>query len=119
MKGMNAKTGRWIDGVAHLGQSIGKCLTTALRTRIARRQFGSQLVDLIDAPNNPATRVRLYAAVATVLMKYEPRLRITRVTLTVDQANPGAPVLDIEGTSTISNDAVSVSVPLTTGGTKP
>lgn len=112
MRGMDATTGLAIDGMAHLNQSIGKCLTTPLFTRVCRRLFGSELADLVDAPTNPATCVRLYAAVATCLMKYEPRLRLTRVLLILDPAAPGSVVIDVQGTTTISPDAVSVRVKL-------
>lgn len=112
MRGMNANTGRAIDGVDHLGQSIGKCLTTPLFSRVCRRLFGSELQDLVDAPTNPATCVRLYAAVATCLMKYEPRLRVTRVLLIVDPLVPGSSEIEVQGITTISPDAVSLRVKL-------
>jgi phage baseplate assembly protein W len=112
MRGMDAATGRAIDGLAHLSQSIEKCLTTPMFSRVFRRPFGSELLDLVDAPTNPATCVKLYAAVATVLMKYEPRLRLARVSLVMDPDAPGTVVIDVQGTTTISPDAVSVRVNL-------
>ncbi|MFM0181760.1 GPW/gp25 family protein [Paraburkholderia aspalathi] len=118
MKGMNASTGRATAGLAHLYQSIDKILTTPIGTRIARRDFGSELPDLVDAPNNGTTRVRLYAAAATALMRWEPRLTLTRVQLSTDASETfaGVQVLDIEGTTTVSGDLVSTSVRLTNGG---
>lgn len=113
MRGMNHKTGRAIDGLAHLYQSIAKILTTPLGSRIGRRHFGSELFDLVDAPNNPATRVRLYAAVATALMRFEPRVKVTRVGLSLDPGQPGAQVIDIEGVTNISRELVSTSVSIT------
>lgn len=116
MRGMDARTGRAIDGLAHLNQSIDKCITTPLRSRVGRRLFGAELIDLVDAPANQATAVKLYAAVATVLMKYEPRLRLSRVGLVLDPANPGSVVIEVEGTTNISPDAVSVRVKLNSPG---
>ena len=118
MKGMNAKTGRATTGLDHLYQSIDKILTTPIGTRIARRDFGSELPELVDAPNNATTRVRLYAATATALMRWEPRLKLSRVQLATDTTDTGAgvQVLDIEGVTTISGEAVSTRVPLTNGG---
>jgi phage baseplate assembly protein W len=117
MIGMNATTGRATSGLDHLYQSIEKILTTPLGTRLARRDFGSELPELVDAPNNPTTRVRLYAAVATALMQWEPRLKLTRVSLAMDASTMygGAQVIDIEGTTTLSTDLVSTSVQLTNG----
>ena len=118
MKGMNATTGRATIGLDHLFQSIAKILTTPVGTRIARRDFGSELPELVDAPNNGATRVRLYAAAATALMRWEPRLKLSRVQLSTDVSETGAgvQVLDIEGTTTESGDQVSTRVQLTNGG---
>ncbi|HDR9048586.1 TPA: GPW/gp25 family protein [Burkholderia vietnamiensis] len=119
MKGMNATTGRTISGLDHLYQSIGKIVSTPLASCVKRRTFGSQLTDLIDAPANGAIRTRLYAAVATALMRWEPRLTLTRVLLTQDDANAaaGAQYLDIEGWTTETSAAVSTRVQLTNGGT--
>lgn len=116
MIGMNAQTGRAISGLAHIYQSIGQILTTALASRVERREFGSELPDLIDAPYNTATRVRLYAATATALMRFEPRIKVTRVRLADTDGAPHAPVLDIEGVTKDTGDTISTSVQLTPGG---
>jgi len=114
MKGMNHTTGRAVDGVPHLCQSIARILTTPRGSRIARREFGADLQELVDAPMNPTTRVLLFAAIATALMRWEPRLKLTRVRLLVDPTKPGSAVIEIEGTTTISREAVSTTVPLNT-----
>lgn len=78
---MDRTTGRALDGLAHLRQSIADILFTPVGTRLARRSYGSLLPELIDHPNNAATRVLLYSAVAGALMRWEPRLRLSRVQL--------------------------------------
>lgn len=117
MRGMNASTGRTIIGLDHLMQSIGKIVATPLASCIQRRTFGSELPDLIDAPSNGAVRTRLYAAVATALMRWEPRLILNRVMLTSDDnlASAGTLYLDIEGWTTEAGDAVSMRVPVANG----
>ncbi|HDR9024821.1 TPA: GPW/gp25 family protein [Burkholderia vietnamiensis] len=112
MIGMNASTGRATAGLPHLYQSIAQILTTPLGTRIARRDFGSELPYLVDAPNNGEARVRLYAATATALMQWEPRLRLTRVQLSADDLMEGKTVIDIEGYTTETGSVVSTSVTL-------
>lgn len=118
MIGMNASTGRATAGTAHLSQSITKILTTPIGTRIKRRDFGSELPDLVDAPNNGATRVRLFAAIATALMQWEPRLHLSRVQLSTEMTDTGAgvQVVDIEGATTETGDPFSTRVQLTNGG---
>lgn len=116
MKGMNATTGRAIVDLDHLYQSIGKILSTPLASCIQRRAFGSDLFSQVDAPNNGAGRTRLYAAVATALMRWEPRLTLTSVQLTTDDATTdGRQYVDIEGYTTESGDAVRATVPLNLG----
>ena len=41
----------------------------------------SLLPELIDQPDNGTTRVRMCAATAGALMRWEPRLRVSRITL--------------------------------------
>lgn len=117
MPGMHRLTGKALDGLDHLCQSIADILTTPLGARVMRRDYGSQLPDLIDHPDNGATRVRLYAAAAGALMKWEPRLRLSRVQL-FSGARPGQVILDIEGIYTALGERRSVlglRVPLQMG----
>ncbi|MFP6562379.1 GPW/gp25 family protein [Paraburkholderia sp. B3] len=117
MKGLNVTTGRAISGLDHLYQSIGQILSTPLASRVKRRTFGSDIPDLIDAPNNGATRTRVYAAIATALMRWEPRLTLTRVQLATDtdDAGQGVQVVDIEGATTETGETVKASVPIANG----
>lgn len=113
MRGVDRTTGKAIEGAAHLAQSIGDILTTPIGSRVMRRDYGSLLPLLIDQPANPATRVRLYAAIAGALMRWEPRIRLTRVSINAG-TGAGAFVVTLEGTRTDTAAAVagSISVPL-------
>jgi phage baseplate assembly protein W len=117
MKGLNALTGRATAGLAHLYQSVNKIITTPVGSCIARRDFGSELMGLVDAPSNAVTRVRLYAAIATALMRWEPRLHLSRVQLSTDSTDAGAGLqfVDIEGSTTETGDPVSTRVRLNLG----
>lgn len=83
-RGMAAKTGRALTDLAHVRQSIQKILTTPLGARVMRRDFGSRLPALVDAPLNPANRLRVIAATAEAVIRWEPRIRVSRITLTQD-----------------------------------
>ena len=96
MIGINRITGQALEGIDHLRQSIVDILTTPLGSRVMRRDYGSLLPSLIDQPDNAATRLRVYAATAAALMRWEPRLRLTRITL-LSGLRPGQVVLDLEG----------------------
>lgn len=96
MIGINRFTGLALEGIEHLRQSITDILTTPLGSRVMRRDYGSLLPSLIDQPDNASTRVRIYAAAAAALMRWEPRLRLTRVAM-LSGLRPGQVVLDLEG----------------------
>lgn len=96
MSGMNRSTGATLSGLDHLQQSIADILTTPLGSRLARREYGSLLPELLDHPDSGSTRVRLYSAVAGALMRWEPRLRLSRVQI-VSGAQPGQTVVELQG----------------------
>lgn len=77
--GMDCNTGRALDGIDHLRQSVRDILTTPLGTRVMRRDYGSALPDLVDSNLTGLTLVQIYAATADALRRWEPRLRVTRV----------------------------------------
>lgn len=108
---MDRYTGRRLEGVAHLRQSVADILTTPLGTRLERRSYGSLLPALLDQPDNAATRLRCYAAIASALMNWEPRLRVTRVGL-VPGERPGQAVVALEGEYLPQGRAVSISAAL-------
>lgn len=81
MIGMHAITGKRIDGLEHLVQSVLDILTTPIGTLPMRRDYGSLLPALIDHPFNAENRVRLYGATAQALHRWEPRLRMRRVSI--------------------------------------
>ena len=95
--GMSRFTGRAIDSrrTEHLEQSIGDILTTPERSRVMLRPYGARLPDLVDQPDNPRTRLAIYAATAMALLRWEPRVRLPRVTL--ERPRPGALYLRILG----------------------
>ena len=97
MPGMNVSTGTACSDLAHLRQSIADILTTPLGTRLERRTYGSLLPDLIDHPDHDSTRVRLFAAVAGALMRWEPRLALRQLNLSRDPQAPGQATLTIDG----------------------
>jgi uncharacterized protein len=76
---MDRYTGKAINDLDHLHQSVEDILTTRLGTRVMRRDYGSRLPDYIDYPMNRDTVALIYAAVVEALDIWEPRLLIDRV----------------------------------------
>lgn len=76
---MDRTTGKPLSGIDHLRQSILDILSTRIGTRVMRRDYGSRVGELIDAPANNAFAVALYAAVAEALDKWEPRFKLKKI----------------------------------------
>ncbi|MDR3299458.1 MAG: GPW/gp25 family protein [Candidatus Accumulibacter sp.] len=97
-QGMDASTGRTKTDIEHIRQSIQKILTTPIGTRVMRRNFGSIVPDLIDAPINARTRLRVMAATATAVIKWEPRIKPAKITMLMDTS-----ALTVELTGVLKN----------------
>lgn len=95
MSGMNRITGAHIAPEPHLVQSIGDILSTPCGTRVMRRDYGSELPRLVDAPINADTLMDIYMATAEALTRWEPRLQLSRVQ--VEGAQAGQLVVALEG----------------------
>lgn len=74
---MSRATGRPVaDKLAAIRQSLHDIFTTPIGSRIQRREYGSLLFQLIDAPMNPANRLRLAAALVDAATRWEPRVTL-------------------------------------------
>lgn len=112
MLGINATTGKRIDGLEHLRQSIRDILTTPIGSRVMRRPYGSRLFELIDAPINRDTITDIYAATAEAILKWEKRIDLTQVKIT--SAEPGRIELTLYGNylpdgQTVAIDGIVIS----------
>ena len=76
---LNHDTGGAVEGWDHVMQSIQTILATRVNTRVFRREFGSEVPALVDAPMNEAGVLSLYVAVAEALERWEPRFEMTDV----------------------------------------
>ena len=94
---MNRTTGAAISGLEHLRQSVGDILSTPIGSRVMRREYGSLVPELIDHPDNNASQVRLFSAVASALLRWEPRFRLTRVGVQRDAERPGYALIELHG----------------------
>lgn len=85
MLGMNAETGAPLEGLDHLKQSITDIFNTRIGTRVMRRDYGSDLPNLVDRPTDDELRVDIYIAIAEALNKWEPRLLLQEAGMKVLQ----------------------------------
>lgn len=106
MMGIAATTGKRLGGIDHLRQSIRDILTTPVGSRVMRREYGSRLFDLVDAPMNRGTLLAIYAATAEAIARWEPRFRLQQVVARV--AEPGRVVLDMTGEYLVDGQLITV-----------
>lgn len=106
MIGTNAATGQRLSGEDHLRQSIRDILTTPIGSRVMRREYGSRLFQLVDAPMNPGALLDIYAATAEALKRWEPRFRLREVIARV--AEPGRVILDMTGEYLVEGIPITV-----------
>lgn len=95
MKGMSKETGKELEGLEHLKQSIIDILTTPIKSRIMRRDYGSRLFELVDKPINRDLTLEIYAATAEALEKWERRFKLEKVKIT--EVKEGRVTLNLEG----------------------
>jgi phage baseplate assembly protein W len=80
--GFNRETGEVLRDFDHVRQSIGVILTTPIGSRVMRREFGSELFDLIDRPMTDRVILAIYAAAVMAIARWEPRYALTGCRLT-------------------------------------
>lgn len=101
-QGMSKITGELLPTDDHLRQSIYDILTTPIGSRLIRREYGSLLPFLIDEPVNPATKLKIMSAIATSIIKYEPRVKVSQVTL----------AMNTDATNTTGNVGLDINLDL-------
>jgi len=112
---MNRHTGGSLSRRESISQSITDILTTRIGTRVMRREYGSLVPELIDDPFNDFTRLRVYAATAMALLRWEPRIRLSHMEL-LGADQQGKSELDLHGSIIDSHEPLSMSIPLQLGG---
>lgn len=98
MIGMNAADGRHLSGDDHLRQSVMDIFTTPKRTRVLRRDYGSDVLRYLDNPLDDDTRLNIIAAAADALARWEKRLQVTQIT--VVRAGEGHFLFTVSGVNT-------------------
>jgi phage baseplate assembly protein W len=114
LAGMARDTGKAMTGIDHIAQSIGDILSTPLGTRVMRRDYGSLLFELTDAPLNRATALLLIAAIAMAITRWEPRYTVRHVALAGDFAS-GQATVTLTGTlagAPAANALTTLTIPI-------
>lgn len=106
---MSRTSGRGIDDLEHLKQCIVDILLTPLGSRVMRRDYGSDLLKLVDHPIGPLLGLKIRMAVVTALNKWEPRLRLTQITIDNDGFTDGSLTFALEGYYLLQGRSIRLS----------
>jgi phage baseplate assembly protein W len=94
--GVNRRTGAPLTDFDHVKQSIEVVLTTPIGSRVMRREFGSELFELIDRPLTDQVILAIYSAIVVAIARWEPRFAVTQCSL-VAGAGDGTMQIDLQG----------------------
>lgn len=117
---MSATTGERIDGMAHLRQSIQNILTTPIGSRVMRRNYGSLVPSLVDQPDNLLSQTRVFSAIHSALLAWEPRIEVKGIRSLRDVARPGYAEYEITAqlkTAFAKSQPLRLRVPVAWGAT--
>jgi len=110
--GMNAATGRKLEGLDHIRQSVADIITTPIGSRVMRRDYGSLVPELLDMPMSDALMMQVYAATVIAVTRWEPRIQITGTRREVSTESHGAAIIELIG-KTANGEPLSIGVPFT------
>ncbi|HEX4500232.1 MAG TPA: GPW/gp25 family protein [Scandinavium sp.] len=108
--GMHRDTGRTITDADHIRQSMSDILRTPIGSRVMRREYGSLLSTLIDMPQNDALDLQLMCACYMALLKWEPRVTLT--SLTIERQFNGQMMVELTGVIKGSSAPLSLTIPV-------
>lgn len=103
-----------LEAKAHLNQSIADILTTPIGTRVMRPEYGSNIPRLIDQPMNKAWKLKIYAACAEALDRWEPRIRLEKVG--IDAVSAGKAEISVQYKIKETGEESISTVTVTRGG---
>ncbi|RLM23689.1 baseplate assembly protein [Brenneria alni] len=109
-KGMNPSGTGTLTDSDHLWQSVRDILTTPIGSRVMRRDYGSIVPDLIDAPQNEVTRMQLMSAAVIALTRWEPRIALDTVDITYSASGQVEARLHGLITETMESDSGTVTI---------
>ncbi|MBJ9109969.1 GPW/gp25 family protein [Citrobacter sp. FDAARGOS_156] len=111
--GMNPNGTGTLNDTDQLWNSVKDILTTPLASRVMRRDYGSLVPDLIDEPQNDATRLQCMSAAVIALTRWETRIALN--TIDIRWSNDGRAVAELSGILTRSMQPASVTMMLREG----
>ncbi|WP_180060600.1 GPW/gp25 family protein [Acinetobacter sp. YH12135] len=110
---MSRLDGSELSEKEHILQSLEDIATTPIGTRIMRRDYGTQLADLIDQPISEALYLKIYSTLYVAYLRWEDRIDISQIQ--VAEIQNGQLILDITGFLKTNGMEMNISIPVKWG----
>lgn len=82
MAGVDSRTGKRLEGFAHVEQSLGKIFSTPQGSRVMREWLGNPGLVLLGRENATEKTLLLWCTIQWMLVElFEPRFRVTQFVL--------------------------------------
>lgn len=78
MAGIDSRTGKPLDGFAHVEQSLDKIITTHLGERVTKEWFGNPGTKLLGETATPSIILQWVTIIWSLVELFEPRFKIKR-----------------------------------------
>jgi phage baseplate assembly protein W len=109
---VNAKGGLdWSDGPQRVSDAIWLIVKTSLGERVMRPTFGAGVNDFVFQYNSSVIRTRLATAIKQALLKWEPRINLTQVSVDPVTNEPSRVLVSIGYTLRDTNEVFNVVYP--------
>jgi phage baseplate assembly protein W len=109
---IDRKTGEYVQGWDRIKQSIEVILTTRIGTRLMRRWWGSNFLDMQDKPGNEEVIVSGLMAAIAAINTYEPEFKVTKASIDEMNSN-GEIVITLDGVDLVDRALKRSSVSIT------
>lgn len=110
---MSRQSGVGLTELEHIKQSLEDLISTPIGSRIMRRDYGTQVANLLDQPTSEALYLKCYSTIYSAILRWEPRIDITK--LNISEFNGSQTVLDLEGVLTQTGQSLNMNIPLLVG----
>jgi phage baseplate assembly protein W len=110
---VNSKGGLdWSRGPQRIQDAIWIIISTSLGERVMRPTFGAGAEDFVFQPNSAASQARLSAAISSALAKWEPRIEVSKVSVTTAPQVPSSVLVSVQYTIRSTNELYNMVYPL-------
>ena len=110
---ISRENGKPLTEIEHIKQSLADLISTPIGSRIMRRDYGTQLANLIDQPTSESLYLKCYSTIYIAVLRWEPRIEISKIFISSQEQ--GKQVLDIEGVLIQSGQNLNMSIPISIG----